>query len=97
MIEPSQTPLHNGNNGNGALSAQGSSREEFIAQVQSLRDDLQQHPNAWPNDDLPSFLEALQAWVEDMDGYFANQGQPIPEQPSWQLLANILRAATIYE
>jgi len=42
-------------------------------------------------------LEAASAWVTDMDGYFLNQGRPIPDSPSWALIATILSAALIYE
>jgi hypothetical protein len=53
---------------------------------------------AWENQDLPSFLEAMGAWVNDMDGYFRNvQGRSAPDQPSWQLFAQILLAASVYE
>lgn len=32
-----------------------------------------------------------------MDGYFRNRGGEVPEQPSWSLIAAMLRAATVYE
>jgi hypothetical protein len=73
------------------------SRHEFVAFVRALLRDLQQHPDTWENADLERFIEALAAWVEDMDGYYQNLGRPVPEQPSWKLLSEILLAARIYE
>ncbi len=51
----------------------------------------------WENNDLESYLEALSAWIEDMDGYYLNRGEKFPEQPSWLNIAQMLQAATIYE
>jgi hypothetical protein len=73
------------------------SRHEFAVFVRSLLRDLQQHPGTWENADLERFLEALAAVTEDMDGAYQNLGRPIPEQPSWQLLSEILLAARVYE
>lgn len=51
----------------------------------------------WENNDLSSFLEAMAAWIEDMDGYYKNQQKPVPNQPSWKTIAEILKASTVYE
>ncbi len=51
----------------------------------------------WENDSLPRFLEALAAYLADMDGYFRNQGLAVPDHPSWRLIADVLAAATHYE
>jgi len=45
---------------------------------------------------VPRYLEALSAWTNDLPGWFANEGQPVPE-PSWALFATILKAALVYE
>ncbi|WP_426527424.1 DUF7660 family protein [Bradyrhizobium sp. McL0615] len=73
------------------------SREDFVAFVQALSRDLHTNRETWENDTLERFLEALCAWVEDMDGYYVNQGKPIPQQPDWKVLGDILMAATVYE
>ena len=46
---------------------------------------------------LVRLLEALAAWVDDMEGYYLNIGKPITEKPDWQMFADILVAAKIYE
>jgi hypothetical protein len=73
------------------------SRADFVSFVHVLRQQLGDHPDWWENADLESFLDALSRWVEDMDGYYRNAAQPIPTQPSWKVLGDILMAAATYE
>jgi hypothetical protein len=42
-------------------------------------------------------MDAMAAWVRDTPGYFINRGEPVPEEPSWSLFAQIILAATAYE
>jgi hypothetical protein len=51
------------------------SREDLVAFIGRLRDDLGRNPGDWENGDLPSFLEAMAAWTADMLGYYRNTGQ----------------------
>jgi hypothetical protein len=73
------------------------SREDFIDFTRALLNDLNERPEQWGNADLLSYLEALCAWVEDMDGYYLNRGEPIPKDPNWMVFGQILLAARIYE
>ncbi len=73
------------------------SREDFAAFVRLLLRNREAKPGEWENRDLPTFLDALAAWVEDMDGYYRNLGQPLPDQPSWKMLGQMLLAAKVYE
>jgi hypothetical protein len=73
------------------------SRGDFVAFLRELSADLQGNPEQWANRDLPAFLEALSAWVEDMEGYYQQRGEPMPEQPRWQTLGQMLLAARVYE
>ncbi len=73
------------------------SREDFVALVRALAHDLKEDRDAWENRDLSSYLDALAAWTEDMDGYFRHKGERPPNQPSWKLLGQILAAARVYE
>jgi hypothetical protein len=73
------------------------SREDFIAFVRTLSKDFRENPQSWENDNLERFLEALGSWVEDMDGYYRNQGKPVPQQLDWNTLADMLMAAKMYE
>lgn len=70
-----------------------STRQDLAAFILALRHELEQEPEAWENRTLGDFLEALARWTEDMDGYFLNRGEEVPQQPTWQTLALMLRAA----
>lgn len=61
-----------------------SSKEMLAAFVHDLRESLLTTPDSWENTTLESFLEALSAWVTDMDGYYINQGISPPNQPTWK-------------
>jgi len=73
------------------------SREDFVAFVHALEGDLRDNPQSWENNTLERFLDALASWVEDMDGYYINQGKPVPQQPDWKTIGDILMAAKMYE
>ncbi len=73
------------------------SRDDFVRFVREMLRELDSAKQQWENTTLERFLEALAGWSGDMDGYYANRGQVLPEQPSWRLMAEMLLAATIYE
>jgi hypothetical protein len=73
------------------------SRADVVAFVRHLQRDLEEHHDEWENDDLGRYLEALAAWVEDMDGFYENVGEPLPDRPDWRMLGRILMAAKSYE
>ncbi len=73
------------------------SRDDFIEFVNALRYDLSSRPEEWQNATLNDFLEALSAWVRDMDGYYINNNLPVPNLPSWKNFAEMLLAAKFYE
>lgn len=73
------------------------SREDLIAFVRALRDDFKDNPQEWENDTLAFYLDAMAAWIEDMDGVYKNIGEQPPTEPSWQVVAKILLAAKAYE
>lgn len=72
------------------------SREDFVRVVRGLSEAAQNGDAAEMNLAVPRYLGALSAWTNDLPGWFANQGQPVPE-PSWALFATILKAALVYE
>jgi hypothetical protein len=71
----------------GATFSDGRSFEQLIGD----------NAGTWPNNNLLAFLEALSAWVRDMDGYYLNRGLPVPNRPQWSTFAHMLMAATMYE
>jgi hypothetical protein len=74
-----------------------SSRSDLAVFMNDLKKDLEKNGRDWPNHSLEEFLSALSGWVEDMDGYYQNQKLPIPAQPSWKTIAEMLLAAKYYE
>jgi hypothetical protein len=71
-----------------------SSRESLVTFVRDL---AKSDKSQWENDSLDRYLEALSAWLTDIEGWTGNRGEPTPTQPSWQLVAHMLHAATLYE
>uniref|UniRef100_UPI003F49757D DUF7660 family protein n=1 Tax=Pseudonocardia sp. CA-138482 TaxID=3240023 RepID=UPI003F49757D len=73
------------------------SRAELARFVDKFADSLVEEPEMWENTSLESFLRAWSAWLSSMDGAFRNRGLPVPEQPTWNLIADMFMAARIYE
>ena len=73
------------------------SRNDFVAFVRALSQDLHDNPASWQNTNLECFLESLGAWVEDMEGYYLNQGKSLPQEPDWRVAGDMLMAAKTYE
>ncbi|MBI6550528.1 DUF7660 family protein [Xenorhabdus lircayensis] len=72
-------------------------REDFIEFLETLSSNARNNLNEWENKDLPSYLEAMSSWIEDMDGYYVNQKLSVPENINWTFIADILMAARVYE
>lgn len=73
------------------------SKDEFVKFVGELIKDLRNNPETWENSNLDNYLEAIQSWVEDMEGWENNLSIDISTMNVWQLMANILFASKIYE
>lgn len=72
-------------------------REDFVSFLNNLRKDYLDNISSWENRDIETYLEAMASWVEDMDGFYTNQGLPIPQDPSWKVFADILMGGKVYE
>ncbi|BCM91766.1 hypothetical protein IAD21_03641 [Abditibacteriota bacterium] len=72
-------------------------REDFADFLLALQKDFDGNPQEWENGTLDSYLWSLYRWVNDMDGYLVNHSINVTDLNPWQLLANILYAAKIYE
>ncbi|MBZ3908191.1 MULTISPECIES: DUF7660 family protein [Streptomyces] len=73
------------------------SREDLVAFFRVLRRSHTEEGHSWENADLRSFLEALAAWIDDADGWYANVARDLPADGDWSFFAQALRAATNYE
>jgi hypothetical protein len=81
----------------GLESEDANTREDLAVFIRGLRADLATHADEWENPDLDRYLGALAAVIEDLEGRFMNSGETMPTEPSWQLVAELLDAATLYE
>lgn len=73
------------------------SKADFIAFIESLVQDLKMNRSEWENKNLEDYLVAIASWTDDMEGYYINTNQPVPENVPWKIFADILIAAKMYE
>lgn len=73
-------------------------RQNFIDFLVEFREDFKQNKSDWENDNLESFLEAMQGFTRDLAGYYSNRKDgENADVPSWNHFADILRGAKVYE
>jgi hypothetical protein len=72
-------------------------REDFLAFLEAFFADYEVNGLDWENNDLGSFLEAMSGWGRDMDGFYANMGEDPAQISPWQMVADLLIAARVYE
>jgi len=72
-------------------------RDDLVLFIRHLVQDLRTCPERWENTSLEAYLAAMAAWVQEMDGYYRNRGETVPQHPTWKHLREILLAARIYE
>lgn len=73
------------------------SKSEFICFLRDLKEDYIDNLQTWENRDIGNFLEAMASWIEDMDGFYTNQGLSVPEALDWKVFADILMGGKLYE
>lgn len=72
-------------------------RAQLISHIHSLLR-ARRNGDPWENERAEDFLEALAAWLQDCNGYYRNVAQTMDvENASWQLFADSVSAATVYE
>lgn len=72
-------------------------RREFCDFISALRLSLRDGSESWENVNLDDFLEALEAWVNDMGNYEQSQGKQEAVSLTWRDVARMFHAAAIYE
>lgn len=72
-------------------------KEDLVVFIQELLKDFQENKENWENITLERYLETLAAYFNDINGFYANQGRTIPEQPDWEMIAVALKGASMYE
>ena len=73
-------------------------RDDLVNFVETLLEELKEHPEQWENATLERYLEALARYLRDLPGWCQNVEPTIdPETAQWRLLAVALAGAQIYE
>ena len=73
-------------------------KESFVEFLNLLSEDLFEVSEKWQNIRLDHFLEAMASYTEDIQGYYDNTNKNIDSKnATWELFADILRGAAIYE
>jgi hypothetical protein len=72
------------------------STRDLIAVVTSLRSNLIERPEEWENGTLERFLDAMAAWLSAFPQSYVNTDHAVPD-PDWRFVADVLRAARVYE
>jgi len=73
------------------------SREDFVAFIRGFSKDFRDNNSTWENNTIGSYLDALAAWAEDMQGYYENRGESTPAEVNWKFIAQLLVVAKHYE
>ena len=73
------------------------SRADFLNVLNSLARLFERDPDAWENQDIASYLDAIVAWIGDSDGYYRNRGEEPTREATWRHVADALRAGRVYE
>jgi len=58
---------------------------------------MEQYIPAIENENIRDYLDSLTSWAADMDGYYINTNQKIPENINWDFIATLLYVGSIYE
>lgn len=73
-------------------------RVEFIEFIKEFRKDLKEDKSSWRNVTLEDFLEAIESYTEDVQGYYDNMQMDIDaDKPTWENFKTILKGASVYE
>ncbi|MDE7225206.1 MAG: hypothetical protein K2O34_15675 [Acetatifactor sp.] len=72
-------------------------REDFVRFIYELKKDHGINMEEWANRDIPSYLEGVASWAEDMDGYYTNMDIKPPTNVDWRFLAILFYVGKIYE
>jgi hypothetical protein len=72
-------------------------KTDFVEFTNNLANYVGTHSTEISEINVISYIRAISAWTNDMNGYYDNIGAQLPSQPSWRLFGEILIAALIYE
>ncbi len=74
------------------------SRDDLFDFITDLAEEFEAVSDGWRNRTVPEYLDGMSGWLLGADGAYRNfKGVPVPEQPTWELVAWMLWAATDHE
>ncbi len=73
-------------------------RLDFIEFLNEFRKDLTNIDSTWENKTLEDFLEAMERYTEDVQGYYDNMRLNIDaDKATWENFMTIMKGASMYE
>jgi hypothetical protein len=73
------------------------SRADLVLFLDALAERSEATSGDWENNTVPRYICGAARWVAAMDGWYLNAERPMPDQPTWEMIARIFRAAAEYE
>ncbi|PKV50694.1 hypothetical protein ATE84_2760 [Aquimarina sp. MAR_2010_214] len=72
-------------------------KQDFLSFLNMFIKDFKNNKDSWGNSTVDTFLEGMESWIDDMEGYYINMNLPVPENIDWKVFADILYASKMYE
>jgi hypothetical protein len=72
------------------------SKQELTDLLNLLAHQIKNNPKEYPNSNLIAFLEAMAAWINSSDGFYNNQGVPIPPLVCLSSIRDAVEAGLVY-
>lgn len=81
-----------------SLNKEIKTKADFEVFLKAFVSEVEQDENGWENTNLTDFLNGMDGFVRDMEGYYKNMNEPFDiNSVNWKILADILSASTVYE
>lgn len=72
-------------------------KSDFISFIDLIIMDYKTNEQEWENKNIEEYLASIKSWVEDMEWYYKNTNQALPNDINWNVFSNIIYAGKIYE
>jgi hypothetical protein len=73
------------------------SKEDLARFIDNLGASLSQQREAWENVTIERFFDAWAHSLPNIERFYNNCGREAPSQPNWNMIAQMLLTAAIYE
>ena len=73
-------------------------RSDFTNFLEQMLNNFRDHPDEWENNNLHDYLDGLFGFTTSLEGYYKNWNRDVDiEKLTWNMLADMLIAARVYE